>query len=431
MKTKRLMSLFSGCGGMDIGMEGGFAIPKQTLNTKLCSEFIDNEDEKYYYLKKHSFNTVFANDIMEDAKVAWVNYFNKKKQNNVSERYKVQSIVDLVKQYKNGDKKVLPDNIDIIVGGFPCQDFSIAGKRNGFNSHKDHNGKHLKNDIPSIETRGSLYIWMREVISILEPNIFIAENVKGLANLGEIKDIIQNDFSKINGDGYIVLSPKILHAGNYGIPQSRERIFFIGLKKSALSKEALTELVKDTIADEISPYPLPTHFLEKEQNSIFSEIENKCKFTSSGEVLQDLEEPDSTTDNSQKYYSKAKFMGKHCQGQKEVELDRLAPTIRAEHHGNIEFRRLSKENGGKIDKELKLGLKERRLTLRECARIQSFPDSFDFVIPSEKSKKRFELSPSKGYKLVGNAVRPLLAYFIAQKIEKNWSFYFNDKRKNK
>ena len=150
------------------------------------------------------------------------------------------------------------------------------------------------------------------------------------------------------------------------------------------------------------------------------------QFVPSKAILNDLKEPEFAVDNSQKYYSKAKFMGKHCQGQIEVKLNKLAPTIRAEHHGNIEFRRLSTENGGKYIEELKSGKKERRLTLRECARIQTFPDDFDFVIPSKSGRKKFELSPSQGYKLVGNAVPPLLAYHIAKKIEGLWDFYFKD-----
>jgi DNA (cytosine-5)-methyltransferase 1 len=120
-------------------------------------------------------------------------------------------------------------------------------------------------------------------------------------------------------------------------------------------------------------------------------------------------------------------MGIHCQGQREISLEKLAPTIRSEHHGNIEFRRLSRENGGLYLNELQKGLKERRLTLRECARIQTFPDDFNFVIPKKSELiSKFLVSPSVGYKLVGNAVPPLMAYHIAKKIEKNWSFYFKN-----
>lgn len=75
---------------------------------------------------------------------------------------------------------------------------------------------------------------MKQVIDITKPKIFIAENVKGLVNLGDVKDVIQRDFSSSDDNGYIVLPPQILHAGNYGVPETRERVFFIGIRKSAL-----------------------------------------------------------------------------------------------------------------------------------------------------------------------------------------------------
>lgn len=419
-----MLSLFSGCGGMDIGFEGGFKILKATLNDEISQDWIDKEDDKYFYLKETLFQTKFANDISSHAKIAWDDYFSKKDDSHSKETFKVGSIVDVVKEYKNGNKNLFPKNIGIVTGGFPCQDFSVSGKRNGFNSHKDHNGHIIKDDIPTDETRGKLYMWMKEVIEITLPNIFIAENVKGLANLGEVKSIIQSDFSDINGDGYLVLTPKVLHAGNYGIPQSRERIFFIGLKKSSLTKKALKELSKEEISDDYSPYPLATHRVNGEMH--FSSYDKQMtNVTTCGNVLLDLKEPEDSSDLSQIHFSKAKFMGKHCQGQKEINLEKISPTIRAEHHGNIEFRRLSPINGGNYFEELKSGKKERRLTLRECARIQTFPDDFNFVLPSNEERKRFSLSPSQGYRLVGNAVPPLLAYHIAKKIESNWSFYFN------
>ena len=115
-------------------------------------------------------------------------------------------------------------------------------------------------------------------------------------------------------------------------------------------------------------------------------------------------------------------MGKHCQGQNEIDLDGIAPTIRAEHHGNIEYRRLSKEHGGKYLDELDAGLKERRLSVRECARIQTFPDDYDFVIPSTDRSK--SVSASDAYKIIGNAVPPLLAFNIAMRLQENWEKYF-------
>lgn len=421
---KNLLSLFTGCGGMDIGFEGGFKIPKATINANIHKDWIQKEDDIYYYLKETIFETKFANDISEYAKIAWNDYFSKKRGHDLSSTYRVGSIVDIVKEYQNGNKEVFPKNIEIVTGGFPCQDFSVAGKRKGFDSHKDHNGNIINSDIPTEETRGKLYMWMKQVVEITLPKIFIAENVKGLANLGQVKEIIQSDFSNMDGDGYLVLSPKVLHSGHYGVPQSRERIIFIGFKKSALTKEAYLELSKNDISEKFNPYPLATHRLNGEMH--YSSVESlMTSFTKCKEVLIDLKEPEEASDLSQIHYSKAKFMGNHCQGQKEIELEKLAPTIRSEHHGNIEFRRLASANGGKIINELQKGLKERRLSLRECARIQTFPDDFNFVIPANGKKTKFSVSPSVGYKLVGNAVPPLLAYHIAKKLESNWSLYFN------
>jgi DNA (cytosine-5)-methyltransferase 1 len=421
---KKLLSLFSGCGGMDIGFEGGFKVPKATINTAIHKDWIEREDEASYHLKGTFFETKFANDISEYARIAWNDYFSKKRGGTyLNGTFRVDSIVDIVKEYRNGNKDVFPENIEILTGGFPCQDFSIAGKRNGFDSRKDHHGNLIESEIPTEETRGKLYMWMKEVIEITLPKIFIAENVKGLANLGAVKDIIQSDFANINGDGYLVLSPKVLHAGQFGVPQSRERIIFIGFKKSALTPQALAELSKNDISEKFTPYPVPTHRLNGELH--YTSVANLMKgFTKSKEVLLDLKEPECATDPSQMHYSKAKFMGVHCQGQIEVDFEKLAPTIRSEHHGNIEFRRLNAANGGKKTAELDNGLKERRLTLRECARIQTFPDDFDFVIPNKNANGKFAVSPSVGYKLVGNAVPPLLAYHIAKKIESNWGFYF-------
>ena len=112
-------------------------------------------------------------------------------------------------------------------------------------------------------------------------------------------------------------------------------------------------------------------------------------------------------------------MGAHCQGQIEINLEGISPTIRSEHHGNIEFRRLSKENGGTKFEELEKGFKERRLTVRECARIQSFPDNYQFC---QKG-----VSATNAYKMIGNAVPPLLGYHLAKRIEKLWSIYFDNK----
>ncbi|MDI9878045.1 DNA cytosine methyltransferase [Flectobacillus longus] len=414
--TLNVLSLFSGCGGMDLGFEGGFSVLQQSINELLTPHFIDKKlGNDFIQLKKTKFKTVFANDILTDARNAWVNYFSKRGHN--PEDFYKESIVDLVKMYRNG-VNVFPKDIDVVTGGFPCQDFSVAGKRNGFNSHKNHKGELIEDKTASAETRGQLYMWMKEVIEITQPKIFIAENVKGLVNLGDVKSIIQSDFSSANGNGYIVLDPQVLHSADFGVPQSRERVIFIGIKKSELKKSALAELEKETISDQYNPYPKPTHSYTKKGEKL-------KLFVQLNDVFKHLEEPENTEDLSQRFYSKAKFMGKHCQGQTEIKLSNIAPTIRSEHHGNIEFRRLSKENGGQIESELDKGLKERRLTIRECALIQTFPPDYDFVIENKNGRKgSFLVSPSQAYKIIGNAVPPLLAYNLAKRIEEVWSLYF-------
>lgn len=117
-------------------------------------------------------------------------------------------------------------------------------------------------------------------------------------------------------------------------------------------------------------------------------------------------------------------MGSHCQGQTEIKLDSVGPTIRSEHHGNIEYRRLSAEHGGKHQEELELGLGERRLTVRECARLQTFPDNYQFVLP--KTSENRSVSASDAYKIIGNAVPCVLAYHIAKTIESKWYLYFGE-----
>lgn len=412
-KPLSLLSLFSGCGGMDIGFEGDFLVNKDSINPKINPDFVEYTIDDLIKVKPTKFQTVFANDILPEARISWVNYF--KKHGYAPEIYHVDSIVDLVKAHKQG-AKIFPSEVDVVTGGFPCQDFSLAGKRNGFNSHKDHKGNLIKSNVASIETRGQLYMWLKEVVEIVKPRIFIAENVKGLVNLSNVKEIIQSDFSSANDNGYLVLDPLVLHAADYGVPQSRERVFFIGLKKEALSKKALLELSKSKISEKFYPFPPPSHAYTKTGEDLKQPVKLRS-------ILNQIPEPDNSLDASQMFYSKAKFMGKHCQGQTEINLDGIGPTIRSEHHGNIEFRRLSIENGGKLTDELNKKLPERRLTPRECGLIQTFPPDYEFVI--QQGKGKFLISPSVAYKLVGNAVPPLLAYHIAKRIESLWDLYFN------
>lgn len=410
--TLRLLSLFSGCGGMDLGFEGAFICHKKSVPSD--SRWIDHAiDGDWVLLNKNRFTTVFANDILEEAYLTWNQYMSRfGKDPSI---YHLESIVDLVKRHHSGEN-VFPENIDVVTGGFPCQDFSIAGKRLGFNSVTSHDGTKLPEEVPSEENRGKLYFWMKQVIDIVKPKVFIAENVKGLTNLGNVKDIIQRDFAQADGDGYIVLPPRVLHAGDYGVPETRERVIFIGIRRSALKPEIRKIMDSGDIPPEYNPYPVPTHKYTKDSVGMLPPV--TCM-----DVFRDLKEPAESEDLSQRFYSKAKYMGKHCQGQAEIHLDGLGPTIRSEHHGNIEYRRLSVEHGGKLTSELGAGLQERRLTPRECALIQTFPPDYPFVSYKDDTK-RFKVSQSGAYKVIGNAVPPMLAYNIAHRLQDLWPVLF-------
>lgn len=409
--TLRVLSLFSGCGGMDIGLEGGFICHKKSITNK---EWIQNHiNDNWVLLNRNLFRTVFACDILEDARLTWLRYMSRYNVN--PDIYHLSSIVDLVKLHREGND-IFPTNIDIVTGGFPCQDFSVAGKRKGFESSVLHNGAKKQGDIPSEETRGKLYMWMKQVIDIVQPKMFIAENVKGLVSLGDVKEIIQRDFSSANGNDYLVLAPQVLHAANYGVPETRERVIFIGIKRSALRPQAVEALEQKDIPADYYPYPKPTHNFNINDMNLPNPV--TCR-----DIFTGLPEPEESEDLAQKVYSCAKYLSNGSQGQTEININGLAPTIRSEHHGNIEFRRLAAIHGGRNYEELSIGLSERRLTPRECALIQTFPPDYPFVFHKANSK-RYAVSPSGAYKVIGNAVPPMLAYNIARRIQEIWDLYF-------
>lgn len=352
-----IASFFTGCGGLDIGLQGGFKYLGRTY-------------------KGTGLKTVFACDIEEAAKRAY-------DANTGSDHYHVKSIVDFVKEHGNNP---IPST-DIVTGGFPCQDFSLSGKRKGFASYKDHLG--VIRDCAPEESRGMLYYWMCEVVNLTRPSVFIAENVKGLITTEGAPETIKSDFAKF---GYVI-QDKVLNSSHYSVPQKRERYIIIGVLRERLSKTGLAMLAEN----EHSLFPLPKALCVK------------CR-----EAFHDLEEPEVSADPSQQSYSKAAYMVKG-QGQIEVKLDGFGPTIRSEHHGNIEFRRLSEDHGGKYLDELARGMTERRLTVRECARIQSFPDDFEFLP---------HVSGSEAYKMIGNAVPPVMAHAIGSHLAKKWDLLF-------
>ena len=310
-----VLSLFAGCGGLDLGFNGEF-------------EFLD---KKY---SRRKFNVTWANDVDESACLTF--------RENFEHDIVCGSIVDILNgKYLRVLDKPMPQKADVVLGGFPCQDFSHAGKRRGFRS-----------------ARGLLYQSMVETIKRTKPLAFVGENVKGLLtmNKGEALQTIVRDFSKL---GYHV-THQLLTAADYGVPELRERVVIVGTDKSRLPRF------------EEDDFPKPTHRSKRVNlKEAIGDLENKKE----GEVPNH-------------FWSKAKK--NNGQGNNTVSADKPGPTMRTEHHGNIEFH----WNG------------KRRLSAREAARIQSFPD--DFV---------FYPSTSQAYKQIGNAVPPVMAWHIAKAVE--------------
>lgn len=318
----KVISLFSGCGGKDLGMLGGFEI-----------------FGKYY--GTNDYEIVYANDIVAHAcKTYELNF-----------KHSIECA-----DIHTVDEKKLPD-ADVVIGGFPCQDFSVAGKRRGFENVE----------------RGQLYLEMKRVIDYKKPKFFVAENVEGITNLNGTStlDTIINNFAS---SGYHV-EYQLFNAADYGVPQIRKRVIIIGIRN-------------DLVVNKEIPYPLPV-----------CGAETSVPWMTSKEAIDDLWDkmdkgiPNQTT----KEYSKAKFMphGKG-QGNCQIKADAPAPTIRSEHHGNIEghYRCI---NGIQSDDRTTW----RRLSIRECARLQSFPDTYVW-----------STSASNAYKEIGNAVPPVFAWYI-------------------
>ncbi|HBG7674922.1 TPA: DNA cytosine methyltransferase [Clostridioides difficile] len=313
-----VISLFAGCGGLDLGFKGNFKY--------LGNEYDDN-----------GFDIIWANEINSKAVDSY--------------RYNLGNHI-ICRDINEVDDNEFPE-ADVIIGGFPCQDFSLSGKRQGLNVE-----------------RGRLYLQMKRAIDAVKPMAFIAENVKNLMIMEDgivLKTIIE-DFKE---SGYNVYY-HLFHAANYGVPQNRERVIIYGIRED-IDREPMI--------------PQETH----QQN----------EWVTSRNAIDDLwdEIDNGVANHTKRDYSKAKFYeGRRMQGNVRIQADRISPTIRAEHHGNIEGH--YRTNGDENDIT-----NWRRLSVRECARIQTFPDEFIF-----------QSAASSAYKQVGNAVPPVLAWHIARSL---------------
>ena len=297
---------------------GGFRIAMQSLGGKcVYSSEIDDNAKKTYYA---NFGDVPHGDIT-----------------------------------KEETKAFIPENFDVLCAGFPCQAFSLAGKRLGF---KD-------------ETRGTLFFEIEDILKKRQPKAFFLENVKGLMSHDKGKTL-KTILKHLDGAGYDVVTPQTVNAMDFGVPQHRERVYIIGFRKD------LNIDVKDF------KYPDPTTpggkgFCIKD---IMEENEVSVKYYLSTVYIDTLI----------RHKERHKAAG-HGFGYEIIPQDGIANAIVV---GGI-----GRERNLVIDKRLtdftpvthikgevnRDGV--RRMTPREWARLQGFPDDFDIVVSDASAYKQF------------------------------------------
>jgi DNA (cytosine-5)-methyltransferase 1 len=306
-----VVSYFCGCGGLDLGFRGNFRY----------------RDENY---RRLPFNIEIAYDKEPRCIETYNAYFG--------EHAKCADLSEI-------DVKLLP-KATVLIGGFPCQEFSSCGPLGG-----------LRSD------RGKLYKTLIDYMSVHKPIIVIGENVINLERMdnGKVLETIKSDLAKV---GYEVQVWKMF-APDYGIPQRRTRLFFICVRK-----------------DIYEQYAFPVKPLPQFANN----------YRSIEWAIKDLESvTDNSVPNQDQYFRASKAKKGNRQGDESNKRNQPAYTIRANPKSRVQFHYSL----------------DRRLTVRECARIQTFPDDF-----------KFNHAKTTSISQIGNAVPPLLAYTIANAVAK-------------
>lgn len=303
-KKYSVVSMFSGCGGMDLGFRGEFEVFGQ-------------------HFAALPFDIVWANDLNAAACRTY--------KRNLGHQSHCGDVWDHL--------ETLPPSADVVIGGFPCQDISVNGKRAGVDG-----------------ARSGLYRAMIEAVSRLKPKIVIAENVKGLL-MKYNEDSLRRVISDFESLGYSV-SYKLYKAVEYGVPQARERVLIVGTAKG------------------VEPFVPP------------APVVGPDSFMTAKEALRDLEKVQESIEINH-IWSRANVSPE--QGNRKLKPDKPGQTIRAECHGNIQFHYSL----------------PRRISMREAARLQTFPDNFIFEAGIREIERQ-----------VGNAVPPVLAWHMANAVVK-------------
>lgn len=318
MTRLRVASLFSGGGGTDVGLAGGF-------------DFLG----KHY--KSNNVQIVYANDIDKNANSMFEENFGLKPDS---------------RNIRDVGSFEIPE-FDILTGGFPCQSFSVSAQNPKRLGIKDE--------------RGTLFFEMVRVLKDRQPLAFIAENVKGIlsANNREAFPLILEEFENA---GYAV-GYKLMLAADFGVPQKRERVFIIGIRKDLGFK-----------------FPFNT----------VSIMQSEEDYVPLSKVLED-EVP-------AKYY----FSEKAVQGMLNSRTSKKMNKGRAQDITkpcNTVSSHLAKVSLNSTDPVLLEDGKYRRFTPREVARIQSFPENYK-LLGSEGAQ----------YRMLGNAIPPVMMWYIANEL---------------
>lgn len=252
---------------------------------------------------------------------------------------------------KETTKNKIPKEFDILCAGFPCQAFSLAGKRLGFE-----------------ETRGTLFFDVAEILRRHQPKAFFLENVKGLAihDKGRTLKTILNTLDEV---GYIVPDPQIINAMYFGVPQHRERIYIVGFRKDlGIKKEDYNypeqnEVTKRWI-DVREEQPVPAKYYLSTQY-INTLINHKARHASKGHGFG----YDIIPDDGIAHALVVGGMGRESNIVIDFRQTDLTPTTRIK---------------GEVNKQ-----GWRKMTPREWARLQGYPDNFKIVVADASAYKQF------------------------------------------
>lgn len=252
---------------------------------------------------------------------------------------------------KESVKRLIPNNFDVLCAGFPCQAFSLAGKRLGFE-----------------ETRGTLFFDVAEILKRYQPKAFFLENVKGLVihDKGRTLRTILNTLDEV---GYVVPDPQIINAMYFGVPQHRERIFIVGFRKDLGIKnddftypeqKAITKKWIDVREEEAVPakYYLSTQYID-------TLIKHKARHESKGNGFG----YDIIPDDGIAHAIVVGGMGRESNLVIDFRQTDLTPTTRIK---------------GEVNRQ-----GWRKMTPREWARLQGYPDTFDIVVADASAYKQF------------------------------------------